>query len=63
MEDENETQAVLSSLRAPSNPGSIQGGKDTPLVFLRRATHWKTVGIIIGFLFAGQSAYTQGERR
>lgn len=56
----NETQPSLSSFRAPSNLNSIQEGKHGSFTSLRHATHWKTVGMMIGFLFAGQSAHAQG---
>jgi hypothetical protein len=56
----NETQPSLSSFRTPSNPSSIREEKYPRFTFLRRATHWKTVGMIIGFLFVGQSNYARG---
>jgi hypothetical protein len=59
VEDGNETQPSLSSFPAPSNPNSLQEGKDARSTSFRRATHWKTVGMIIGSLFAGQSAHAR----
>jgi hypothetical protein len=60
VEDENETQPSLSPFPAPSNPSSTREGKDARSISFRRATHWKTLGMIIGFLFAGQSACGRG---
>lgn len=60
IEDGNETQPSLSSFPAPSNPDSIREEKDTRFTSLRRATHWKTVGMIIGFFFAGQPIHSRG---
>jgi hypothetical protein len=57
-EDGNGTQVLLSA--EPSNPASISiKAKNAQPASLaseaRRATHWKTVGMIVGLLFAGQS--------
>jgi hypothetical protein len=57
VEEGNETDPSLSPFSAPSNPSSTQEEKDARPTSFRRATHWKTVGMIIGFLFAGQSAH------
>jgi hypothetical protein len=59
VEDEKETHPSPSPFPAPSNPNSIRGEKDARPTSFRCTTHWKTVGMIIGFLFAGQSAHAQ----
>lgn len=56
-EDRSETQPSLSSFRAPSYSTSIREGKDTRFSSLRHTMHWKTVGIIISFLFAGEFSH------
>jgi hypothetical protein len=61
VEAENEAQPSLSRFPAPSNPNSIREGKDARSTSFRRATYWKTVGMIIGFLFAGQFAHARGK--
>jgi hypothetical protein len=53
VEDVNETHPSLSPIPAPSYPNSTRENKDAQPASPRRATHWKTVGMIIGFLFAG----------
>jgi hypothetical protein len=53
VKDGNETQPSLSSYRASSKLNSIREGKHARFSSVRRATHWKTVGTIMGFLFAG----------
>jgi hypothetical protein len=59
VEEGNETQPSLSSCPAPSNPSSTREEKDARPTSFRRTTHWKTVGMVVGFLFAGQSAHAQ----
>jgi hypothetical protein len=65
VEDQNETHPSPSSSPSSSpspelsNPNSIREAKDAQCAS-RRATHWKTVGMIIGFLFAGKSAHARG---
>jgi hypothetical protein len=44
---------------APLRPSSTQEAKVAQPTSFRRAMHWKTVGMIVGFLFAGQSAHTR----
>jgi hypothetical protein len=60
VEDESKTQRSLFPIPAPSNPNSTREGKDVRPISPRRETHWKTVGMILGFLFTGQSAHAQG---
>jgi hypothetical protein len=54
VEDETERQPSLSPFPAPSNPSSTQEERDARPISFHCATHWKTVGMIIGFIFAGQ---------
>jgi hypothetical protein len=53
IEDGSETQPSLCPISAPSNPSSTREEKDARPTFFRHATHWRTVRMIIGFLFAG----------
>jgi hypothetical protein len=57
VEDQDETHPSPSPSPAPLNPSSIRKAKDAQPTPFRRATHWKTVGMIIGFLVAGQSTH------
>ncbi|KAI4676695.1 uncharacterized protein J4E84_009530 [Alternaria hordeiaustralica] len=52
-DDESETQPSLSSVSTSSNPASPGQGNDRRSEPVRRTPHWKTIGIIIGFNFAG----------
>jgi hypothetical protein len=58
VEDQDETHPSRSPSPAPLNPSNIREAKDAQPTSFRRATHLKTVGMIISFLFAGQSAHT-----
>jgi hypothetical protein len=57
--DRKVTQTLL--FIEPSDMGSVSSERKNarpgfPRDEARRAWHWKTIGMIIGFLFAGQSA-------
>jgi hypothetical protein len=57
--DRKVTQTLVSV--EPSDTGSVSSERKNarpgfPRDEARRAWHWKTIGLIVGFLFAGQSA-------
>jgi hypothetical protein len=57
---EHDIGTPSSASSAPSKPNMIREAKDARSKLSHRETRWKCVGMIIGFLFAGQFAHACG---